>query len=392
MTSLKTVNRRVGSLFAVAALVLATVTPGLVPAFASAAQVTERSVQVSSSSAGAEGVEYKIGFKPLTAATAVVLDFCEQSPLVGSACTGKAGFDVLAATVSSPGHTKGTGDSVTAKSLFVTGTFATSGVEIVLQGVDNPTAAGPLYLRILTYTGAGAETAAADYTSVAPGDYEDAGGAAVSITDSIGVSAAVLESMTFCVAGAEIDGVNCTTTEPEGLAPPSVVLGEGTGSIKALSASAISQASIFSQISTNAVDGAVVSLKTSNACGGLKRPAPVTDCDIAAAGTDGLTAAGQPKFGLQVKSAADPAGDASVGTYQIYGTGGTPFYSDTVFKLNYTTPGTGVASTYGDNLLDTGDAPVNNKNVEIVFGASAANNTPAGIYSTDLSLIATGKF
>lgn len=56
MTSLKTANRRVGSLFAVAALVLATITPGLVPAFASAAQVTERSVALSSSSKQANDV------------------------------------------------------------------------------------------------------------------------------------------------------------------------------------------------------------------------------------------------------------------------------------------------------------------------------------------------
>jgi hypothetical protein len=53
---------------------------------------------------------------------------------------------------------------------------------------------------------------------------------------------------------------------------------------------------------------------------------------------------------------------------------------------------TGVTSTYGDPILDTAGAPVNNMGMPLTFGASAANDTAAGLYSADLSLIATGKF
>lgn len=63
--------------------------------------------------------------------------------------------------------------------------------------------------------------------------------------------------------------------------------------------------------------------------------------------------------------------------------------------MNFTTganPASGVTSTYGDQFLTTSGAPALNKNMTLTFGASAANNTPAGSYSADLSLIATGKF
>jgi len=387
MTSLKSVNRRVGSLFAVAALVLATITPGLVPAFASAAQVTERSVALTSSSKAAPAVEYTINFKSISAAGAIVFDFCQNSPLVGASCTAPAGFDVSAATVSGGDFVKGTGAANSSNTVFVTGTVgADAQTSVVLTGVNNPTAAGPLYVRIVTYVDG---TTAADYTSAVLGTTIDRGSAAVSITDTVGVSAAVLESMVFCVSGTALSSPGCT-----GATAPVVALGEiVTGTIRAIDAQHISEGSVYSQISTNAVSGAVVSLKSSTTCGGLKR-AVATVCDIAAAGSDGLTAAGQAKFGVRVVSAADPSGSVSDGTYQIYGTTQVnAWYDATLLKLNYVANGSaGVTSPYGDSILDTAGAPVNNKNVQLTFGASAANNTPAGTYSTDLSLIATGKF
>ena len=401
MTSLKPINRRVGSLFAVAALVLATVTPGLVPAFASAAQLSERSVELSSSSKGAEGVEYTVTFTTANEAGAVVLDFCGDTPLIGANCAAPGGFSVATATPA-PGSdfTKSTGDAADANTAVLVGDIDGE-TTVVLRGVKNPSEAGPLYVRIVTYADVDAETDAEDaansYTSAGvPGEGSvDQGSAAASITDSVGVSAAVLESMTFCVAGELVSGENCRMANDDEPSAPVVKLGQGTGDIRALDAQHVSEGSIFSQISTNAASGAIVSLKSSTLCGGLKRPGvEVTTCDIAAAGADGIEQ-GDAKFGVAVKSAADPnSGANSTGAYQIFGTtGGTAYYDASVFKLNYDSQhSTGITSPYGDKLLDTAGAPVNNKNVEITFAASAANNTPAGLYSTDLSLIATGKF
>lgn len=391
MTSLKSINRRVGSLFAVAALVLATLTPGLVPAFASAAQVTSRSVELSSSSAKATSVNYTINFTSVGAAGAIVFDFCSDSPLIGATCTAPTGFNVSAATVSGGDFVKGTGAANTNSSVFVTGTVAAATpISVVLSGITNPDNAGPLYVRMLTYTDG---TGAAAYTSTAPGTYIDNGSAAASITDTVGVSAAVLESMTFCVTGSLVTGDNCKMADASPLTAPVLKLGEVvTGSVVALDSAHVSTGNIYSQISTNASNGAVVNLKSATSCGGLKR-VEATACDIAPAGTTDITA-GQAKFGVKVASAADPnSGTNSTGTYEIANASTTPYYSASIFKLNYVSgDASGITSAYGDPILDTNSAPVNNKNVQLTFGASAANNTPAGTYSTDLSLIATGKF
>ncbi len=393
MTSLKTirVNRRVGSLFAVAALVLATVTPGLVPAFASAAQLTERSVQLSSTSKDATNVSYEAKFTTESVAGAVVFDFCKNSPLIGSACTAPVDFTAAAATATSTGGavTASQTAAAVANTIKVVGTFPAGATDITLAGITNPSEVGPLYVRMLTF----ADSATANaYVSATPGASIDDGSAAVSITDTVGVSAAVLETMTFCVSGGVI-GVDCSGTTATALE-----LGETSGTVKALSSTVRSETSLYSQISTNAASGAVVNMKSSAAnCGGLLlNGLPVapedeaTKCFIKpATGTgEGLldTNGNKALFGLTVTPVA--GGD---GTYAAASAGA--YYSDSIFKLNFVSGNaSGVTGPYGDPILDTAGAPTNNKNAQITFGASIANNTPAGLYSADFSLIATGKF
>jgi hypothetical protein len=68
-------------------------------------------------------------------------------------------------------------------------------------------------------------------------------------------------------------------------------------------------------------------------------------------------------------------------------------YNATTYAFNYVgTNLSGVTSTLGDPFLDTAGAPVNNQNMQLTFGATVTNATPAGNYSTSLSMIATGKF
>ena len=197
-------NRRVGSLFAVAALVLATVTPGLVPAFASAAQISERSVKLSSSSAAAEDVSYEVTFTPLSAAGAVVFNFCSNTPLIGAACDVPTKFTAATATADGFVVSKTTQDL--ANAIVLTGDITATSTTITLEGVDNPDAAAPLYLRIATYS---TDTGALAYTATNLGAHVDQGSAAISITDTVGVSAAVLESMTFCVSAQIVSEVSC---------------------------------------------------------------------------------------------------------------------------------------------------------------------------------------
>lgn len=374
-------DRQARYIVAAATLLLASVVPALV----SAAQVTERSIALSSSSANADNVTYQVNFTSVGAAGAFVVDFCSNTPLLSETCNAPTGFDVTDAASSTVGFTDVA--DLDTNTLRVTGTIAAAtAISVNITGIDNPTNAGPLYARIVTYDDA---TDANGYTSANPdavGVHVDDGGVAMSITPTIGVSAAVLESMIFCVAGEVIDDAGCSGAP---YAAPTLQLGETVGTVKALDSSAVSTGDIYTQISTNASGGAIVSLKNNVSCGGMKR-VEASVCDIAAALQTNITA-GQAKFGLVANAFTD--NDVTLGangTYQIKsGTG----YHASNYALNYlANNSSGVTSPYGDPLLDTGDDPVNNKVMKLTFGASVSNQTPAGSYSADLSLIATGKF
>jgi len=377
------ISKRQGSaLVAAAMLLLATI----VPTLASADQMTERSIALSSSSKDADSVTYQVNFTASAGAGAFVIEFCDNTPLLGETCDPPVGFDVSSATAAGFTHDT-TGDNSAANKYTATGTITSGANTITLVGVNNPTNAGTLYARVVTYTdGAGA----GGYTTAAPGTHIDDGGVAMSITDTVGVTAAVLESMTFCVAKNTISA-NCDLTSNPA---PTLELGEDVGDgVIALSSADLSTGDIFTQISTNAATGAIVNLK-SNAedCGGLLRAGAPAACDIAPAGILSTFAAGVAKFGVKVANDTDPTGVGvtPAGTFQA-ATGSA--YDDTNYRLNGAADNlSGVTSTYGDPFLDTDGAPINNRNMKLTFAASIANNTPAGKYSADLSLIATGKF
>ena len=147
MSSIRSYGRRVGSLFAVAALVLATITPGLIPSFASAAQLNERSIQLSSSAATATGVTYKVNFTAIGAAESFVIAFCSNSPLIEAECTAPVGFSVSAAAAA--GATSVAVES--ANALAIVDEIAVGTYSLDITNVTNPTEAASLYARIVTY-------------------------------------------------------------------------------------------------------------------------------------------------------------------------------------------------------------------------------------------------
>lgn len=387
MRSFKIFNRRVGVVFAAAALVFATALPGIV----AAAQLTERSMQLSSSSAAATGVTYTVTFTPVADAKAFVLDFCSNTPLYGEACTAPSGMSVASADSATTNFTNTEALSADPNTLRAVGPLtATTPVSVAVTGITNPTNAGTLYARIVTFDGAdaaAAETAAEAYAPEgANTGAVDTGSVAMSITPTVGVSAAVLETMTFCVSR-QAPTQNCT-----GVTAPTLELGEDVGDgVIALQASTLSTGNLYAQISTNADDGAVVRLKSNAAnCGGLLRAGDPSACDIAPALTGGTIAGGDAKFGVLAAAAADPIDATSPsGTFQV-ATGAT--YNNTTYEFNYVDSNSGVTSAYGDPFLDTNGNPVNNRNMLLTFGASISNATPAGRYSADLSMIATGTF
>jgi len=364
-------------------------------AFASAAQVTTRSIEMSSSATTASGVTYKVNFTPVSNAVAVVIDFCGNSPLVGETCAAPAGLDVKTSSPSTiSGFTKDAASTAN-KLVLTSGTItATTNPAITVTGVVNPNTAGVFYARIITYgSNAGAQAYDSSTTgSNNPGTHVDDGAVALSATDKIAVSGAVLESLIFCASGGDITAGSCGGT----LTPPTVKLGTTIGNETVLDALTTYQGTIYTQISTNASSGAIVSLKSNaNGCGGLVRAGSANNtvgCGIGPAGTGGANLDGQAKFGVKLGTAVGVG--TNTGTVRAFDAGSGAFYDSSNYKLKYnaTDESDGVTSTYGDPILDTNGAPVNNMNMPLTFGASAANNTPAGRYSADLSLIATGKF
>ncbi len=374
------IKRQALYVVAIIALVLSIVLPSLV----SAATVTDRSIALSSASKGASNVTYQLKFTAVQTAGAFMLEFCKNTPLIGAACTpsdidaGEAA-STDASAVSSP----------TDNQIVVTKAMTAGAVTVNLTGITNPTTAGTVYARLITYDTA---TNAGLYEAEDLGDgVKDTGSIALSITDTVGVSGAVLETMTFCVSGgedAEHPEVNPITASCGGnLTTPSLVLGKDTNGVVALDAADVYEGTIYTQLSTNAVGGAIVSLKSGVECGGLHRSGAAADlCDIAPAGTTGDIAEGEAKFGLKLGANVTDATDGDL-------VAASANYSSSNFRLNYDEEGTsGVTSLYGDQILTTNSKPANNRNMPLTFGASVANNTPGGSYSADLSLIATGKF
>jgi len=196
--------------------------------------------------------------------------------------------------------------------------------------------------------------------------------------------------MSFCVSGAD-PTKNCT-----GVTDPSMTLGETSGSVTALSTTAVSTKNAYAQLSTNATGGAVVNLKSDAVdCGGLYRNgvSDATHCNIPPLTSAGSISAGTANFGVKVGNATNPsdavAGDMT-GTLSQSGS-----YSASNYYFGYTAGNaTGVTGPYGDTIFQSGatPGPVSNKNVPLTFGATIGNSTPAGIYGAKLNLIATGTF
>jgi len=381
MGSFRVLSQRTGRMATLAALVVATLGQAVLPALASADGVTSRSITLSAATADASGVTYKVSFTAATGVGAYIVEFCSDSPVFGQTCTAPGGFSAASAALGADGTTA-TAVTGSANKLVVTNTIAAAGsVTDTFTGIHNPTLAGVLYARIITFDDA---TNAAAATSDDDTGSTESGSVAISITNDVSVSGAVQESMQLCASAAAM------TTNCAGATAPSLKLANANGALD----STLLTVPLYTQISTNASAGAVVSLKSdAAACGGLHRVGDAYDtshCFIKPSST--TVADGSGLFGL--KLSADDTSDATQGTFQKH-TGSV--YDTTNYKMGFdsahpTAPESGVTSVYGDQILDTNGAPANSRNMTMTFGASASNMTPAGTYQTKLSLIATGTF
>ncbi|HWB38913.1 MAG TPA: hypothetical protein VG604_01610 [Candidatus Saccharimonadales bacterium] len=322
-----------------------------------------------------------------------------------------------------------------------------------LTGITNPQApAGTFYARVYTYTHHDFESSGSGYTSpTAPGDYVNYGGLALATTNTITVTARVQESLSFCVTAADPNnwsdtansGANagdCAAAEVAA-APPAVILGTASGSGQPVLSSqtvdvgsgsqTASDNAIWTQLSTNATHGAVIDMRNSNGsspstglCGGLSADSGAT-CAIPALDTLGggctsttacAMTAGSAAFGLFVNQYTPTAnlpgtvgtltpqqpyynsshcGSATATNPCVSNSGTTWFGMDSgSTPANSGTPATNlgnVTSEFG-SIVSTSSSALYHFDQKWQFAATAALTTPAGIYTANINLIATGSF
>lgn len=370
----------------VMALAAAMVIASAITSIVSAASLVDRSITPTSSAAGATGVEYTVEFTPETDAGAFVIEFCDNTPLLGQSCVAPSGFSVADAETTTANVTL-VEASQTANKLVATKAMTADAKEtMVFTGVTNPSDVGSIYARIVTYTDSAAAEGYVSDNPSAVAEPIDSGSVAMYFTSSVAVSGNVLETLMFCVSSEEIEA-NCAGAN----SPATLELGETDGGVTALQAGVVSTNVLHVQMNTNASSGAIVHLKSSAQCGGLQRQG-TDECDIAAAmqqDIDGSAAL----FGIKLAGAQGGANAVGSLVPAIVAPDVEPYYSTEEFAFRYDdTHARGVTSPFGDPFLDTAGAPATNQNMELTFGATITNETPAGTYSTDLSMIAVGKF
>lgn len=409
-------NLRTYARLAYAALAVALLSVVLLPTFASKVfaygQVTTRSIKLSDSTPGATGISYLVAFTPATTATSIagiVVDFCSSDPLPGDPCTQPSGFTVGTPTVTGVTITGQSGGSWSASSAnsgrtlelsnsgSITGTPSGT-ASFTLTTATNPAApAGTFYGRIFTFN---ADTdPAAWVTDQADGSSTlgvvDAGGTALSTATSIGITAKVQEQLSFCVSGSAITANDCANT----LTAPNLILGHDNGSgTLILDATLVDTEAAYTAASTNATTGLVVRMKdtSTSTCGGLSDNGG-TSCFIPSANT-GTTTGGQ----------TISAGTAAFGMCVLPGSANTtpqsPYDNSGTFSNCSTTPTgsqygmdevtastTKVISTYGSPIFSS-TGPLTKEGDTLIFAATASNTTPAGTYTVNESLVATGTF
>jgi hypothetical protein len=410
-----------------AALLVVAGLPLLQP-HAAAAQFSSRSIQLSDASpsgtsitsgvGSGTNVTYRVTFTPSAAvAESMVIDFCTQDPIINDTCTAPTGMTAATGVSNVAGTAGGTGWTLTASAGQVKlASDANPAHDIVgstqqifdLTGITNPSTTGTFFARMYTY----ANNSYGTYSSAtSTGNFVDYGGSAMAITTAVTITGRVQEQLTFCVTSASptlwITQHDCSDSVV-GSNPPALTLGHGTPT-PVLDSNNVDTGTIYSQLSTNATHGAVINMRNSNtSCGGLSADGGTT-CAIPAiagganTGASAMTA-GTAAFGLFVSnSTADPNG--GIGTITP-----SPIYHDSSHvtiptNLWYgmdTTTATGtfagqsaytgsVTGTFGSTVASA-SAPTYRVENTYVFAATAALTTPAGIYTANLSMIATGTF
>jgi len=409
MSKYSALIKRASNATAALALTVASLTPAvMLGSSAKAGQMSERQILMSNSQINTAS-SYTVSFKPTATTTIerIVVDFCEDSPIIGDDCsdpmdtmvfptTGTVsvllnGANGINFTVSG---TDGTEDEVILSAADGSGRTVTAAnsdvVSFVITGITNEIATpGSFYARIVTY-----ETHNAAYADNNVGSYIDAGGVALATTSDITINARVKETLVFCV-GATLD-YNTITDCGTGWSNQTIDLGvlesatTATSPVDVIGTDGNDHEGAF-LLTTNAFYGADIYYTSANSLRVGETTCENGDtfstdqCINADAVTAAFPSAGTEKFGMLVNSFRDneiPDGEGSWSWADTNGvTAGTPTYAN----------GYGW-DTDGQTLLGGTSSVVVNDVYQLTFKANVAATTPSGFYSTSANFVAVGQF
>ena len=395
-------------LLAVALLVFSTFVPLLqVNKAVAYGQLTSRAIKMSDSTPSATDVIYSVSFTGSGSVGGMVIEFCQNTPIIQDSCTAPTTFNLNKATLALANQT-----GLGANSFAIDGTNTTDNKLVLTRtagsvttvsfdlgtgssdGITNPSQLGSFYARMVTYT---TGTGAQNYLSTSIGAEPpviDAGGIALSTAAQITVTAKVQERLTFCVYSDNLDAEyannDCTSKQGTG-----VLLGDTNGVLDP-TGPYVNKKARYS-VTTNASGDVAIRMKgvtltsgsnTITAIGGTEaasNPGVAEQfglCTYEVAGS-GLT----PDAGYNGAAGA-PAAECS-GTTDTSGTGSPGGDNSALFALD-TNNTTGTTSPYGDDIAskEAGDFSTG----VLVFIGNITNTTEAGIYTTVLTFIATGTY
>lgn len=393
---------------------------------ASGAQLTSRFIDMSanqtsegsgrdSGDAAGQDVSYRVGFTLPSSSTfqGIVVNFCNNSPIVGDSCTAPTGFsldptgaydpgagaDSVALDLDAQSGISGfTIDTVNSddNTLILTGSAAalTGAVTFDLgsiaddDGIYNPSVNGTFYARILLYATSGAAQA---YDPVTTGTYLHDGGVALAVADELTISARVQEVLQFCV-GSEDAGTNSDCSDISGTA---INLGVVESSDTAETDNSPARRDGKAMIRTNAFNGAAIYYKAeqNTASGKLKvngatcTGSLTTDQCFNSAGTtkqaivDGVEMFGMTVFDIDLTNGAATTNLQCDTEYNGDGTcsGGAP--------TGYAWDDTGNFDriAFSTSVLD-------DEMLQLRFAATASPTTPTGLYTVTANFVATATF
>lgn len=315
-------------------------------------QLPDRSIELSTATAGATG-SYQLTFTipQFEILGSVRLQFCAESPLVGSPCTLPAGMNISGTTLAS--QTSGAGFSLLSASgtdtilTRVPAPAGSSSLTFQLSGIVNPSSAGSYFGRIQTYSTVGATGPSTDY-----------GGLAFTIDDDVQITATVPPYLYFCI-GISVSGVDCTTATGDYI---------DFGTFTPATAS-VAQTQMVA--GTNADTGYFIVVSGNTLTSGTNIIPGLAVSDVSRPGTS--------QFGMNLVANSDPqVGQAPAGLGSGQPTNG--------YKVN-----NAYKFVNGDTVA-VAPQPDEARRYTTSYVTNVAKDQAPGVYVTTLTYIATGGF